>query len=131
MRDEKIVFTSNNTPAVEFAKARELGAIINLDDYTHIEFLERHAGLPELVSLRYNPGPLREGNAIIGRPQEAKYGFVHEKLLDGYRLLRTKGVRRFALHAMIASNELDAEYFIATARMLFGLAVQVTQRSRA
>ncbi|MCG8653989.1 MAG: diaminopimelate decarboxylase [Pirellulales bacterium] len=125
---EEIVFTSNNTPAAEFGKARELGAIINLDDLTHIDFLETNVGLPELVSLRYNPGPLREGNAIIGRPEEAKYGFAGEQLFAGYRLLKSKGVQRFGLHAMIASNELDAEYFVETARMLFELALQLARQ---
>lgn len=125
---EDIVFTSNDTPAKEFAKARELGAVINLDDISHIEYLETHVGLPELLSFRYNPGPLREGNAIIGRPEEAKYGFAREQLLEGYRLLKEKGVRRFGLHAMVASNELVADYFVETARMLFELAAEVARQ---
>src|SRR5690242_18157330 len=70
---EEIILTSNDTPADEFRKARALGAIINLDDLGHQEFLERHAGLPELLSFRYNPGPLRQGNAIIGYPEQAKF----------------------------------------------------------
>ena len=75
MSGEEIMFTSNDTPAEEFIKARELGAMINLDDISHIEYLEKHAGLPELISFRYNPGALKEGNLIIGHPEEAKYGF--------------------------------------------------------
>ena len=119
------MFTSNDTPAEEFRKARELGAIINLDDISHIPFLAEQAGLPELLCLRYNPGPLREGNAIIGKPEEAKYGFTREQLFEGYRILRDKGVKRFGLHTMVASNELNPQYFVDTARMLFDLVVEL------
>ncbi|MFT5525145.1 MAG: diaminopimelate decarboxylase [Pirellulaceae bacterium] len=125
---ENIVFTSNNTPAYEYAKAHELGAIINLDDITHIEYLEKNVGLPELVSFRYNPGPLREGNAIIGKPEEAKYGFALDQLFEGYRMLKEKGVKRFGLHAMVASNELDATYFVETAKMLFKIAADLAEK---
>ena len=118
---EEIIFTSNDTPAYEYQKAMELGAIINLDDITHIDFLEQCAGLPELVCCRYNPGALKEGNAIIGHPEEAKYGFTRDQLFEGYRILRDKGVKRFGLHTMVASNELDATYFIETAHLLFDL----------
>jgi diaminopimelate decarboxylase len=124
---EEIMFTSNDTPAGEYAKARELGAIVNLDDITHIEYLERHVGLPELLCFRYNPGPLREGNAIIGSPEQAKYGFTREQLFEGYRLARGKGVRRFGLHTMVASNELNPEFFVETARMVFELAVELAE----
>ncbi len=124
---EEIVFTSNDTPAEEFVEAHRLGALINLDDISHIEFLERALGgrLPEFLCFRYNPGPLKAGNAIIGKPEEAKYGFTREQILEGYRLLRDKGVKRFALHTMVASNELDPDYFVETAQMLFDLAVEV------
>lgn len=122
---ENIMFTSNDTPAEEFIKAKELGAIINLDDISHIEFLEKTAGLPELVCCRYNPGPLREGNAIIGRPEEAKFGFTKKQILQGYSLLKQKGVKRFGLHTMIASNELNDAYFTETAVMLFDLALEI------
>ncbi|PKL37845.1 MAG: diaminopimelate decarboxylase [Spirochaetae bacterium HGW-Spirochaetae-1] len=124
---EMIMFTSNDTPADEFVKALELGAIINLDDITHISFLEKHAGLPEIGCFRYNPGPLRGGNAIIGTPEEAKYGFTREQLFEGYRILRDKGVQRFGLHTMIASNELDNRYFVDTARMLFDLVHDISK----
>lgn len=123
--NEEIMFSSNNTPAQEFQKARELGAIINLDDLSHIPFLEKNAGIPEVVCLRYNPGPLRAGNAIIGNPQEAKYGFTRDQIHQGYRLLSAKGASRFGLHTMVASNELNYQYFIDTAVMLFELAVEV------
>ena len=123
---EEIMFTSNNTPAEEFVKAKALGAVINLDDITHIPFLEACAGLPELVCFRYNPGPLKGGNAIIGRPEEAKYGFTRGQLADGYRMLKEKGVRRFGLHTMVASNELNPQYFIDTAEILFRLVAELS-----
>jgi diaminopimelate decarboxylase len=124
---ENIMFSSNDTPAEEFIKARELGAIINLDDLSHIEFLEESAGLPEIVCCRYNPGPLKEGNAIIGNPEEAKYGFTREQLFTGYRMMKEKGVKRFGLHTMVASNELDPAYFIETAKILFELIAELSK----
>jgi len=123
---EDIIFTSNDTPAYEYRKAKELGAIINLDDITHIQYLEDEVGLPELVCCRYNPGPLKGGNAIIGHPEEAKYGFTREQLFEGYRILRDKGVKRFGLHTMVASNELEGSYFIETAHLLFELVGELT-----
>jgi diaminopimelate decarboxylase len=122
---ENIFFSSNDTPAAEYRKARELGAIINLDDITHIPFLEKEAGLPEVISFRYNPGPLRGGNHIIGHPEEAKYGFTRPQLFEGYRILKEKGVTRFGLHTMVASNELDPDYFVDTADMLFNLVAEI------
>ncbi|MFA5280727.1 MAG: hypothetical protein WC345_10615, partial [Smithellaceae bacterium] len=85
---EDIMFSSNDTPAAEFVQARKLKATINLDDITHIDFLEKHAGLPDLICCRYNPGPLKKGNVIIGHPEEAKYGFTREQLFEGYRICR-------------------------------------------
>jgi diaminopimelate decarboxylase len=127
MRGEEIMFTSNDTPAEEFKKAAELGAIINLDDIKHIEYLEKHAGLPELICLRYNPGALKEGNIIIGNPQESKYGFTREQLFEGYQMLKKKGVKRFGIHTMVASNELDADYFVETAGIVFELIVEISK----
>jgi Diaminopimelate decarboxylase len=127
LRGEEIMFTSNDTPAEEYIKARELGAIINLDDISHIPFLETHAGLPDLVCFRYNPGALKDGNVIIGQPEEAKYGFTREQLFEGYKILKDKGVTRFGLHTMVASNELDPNYFIETAEILFELIVEISQ----
>jgi diaminopimelate decarboxylase len=123
---ERIMFTSNDTPSEEYVKAKQLGAIINLDDIAHIPFLEKHAGLPSLISLRYNPGRLREGNTIIGKPEEAKYGFTREQLFKGYETLRDRGVKRFGLHAMIVSNELNVDYHVETARLLFDLVAEIT-----
>lgn len=122
---QEVMFTSNNTLAKEYGKAREMGATINLDDITHIDYLQQHVGLPEWISLRYNPGPLRTGNAIIGQPQEAKYGFTRDQVFEGLHMLRDRGVKRFGLHTMVASNELDYTFFVETARMLFELAQEV------
>lgn len=127
LRGEEIMFTSNDTPAEEYIKARKLGAIINLDDISHIKYLETHAGLPELVCFRYNPGALKDGNVIIGQPEEAKYGFTREQLFEGYKILKDKGITRFGLHTMVASNELDPNYFIETAEILFELIVEISQ----
>ena len=129
IKGEDAMFTSNETPAKEYGAAKKMGAVINLDDLTHIEFLEKTAGLPELVSLRYNPGPLKKGNAIIGKPEEAKYGLTREQIIRGFGLLKKKGVRRFSLHTMVASNELSIPYHIETARMLFELAVEVQDQA--
>lgn len=122
---ENIMFTSNDTPAVEYQKAMELGAIINLDDITHIDFLEKHAGMPEMISFRYNPGPLREGNEIIGTPEEAKYGLTREQLFEAYKIMKDKGVKRFGLHTMIVSNELNVDYFLETVQMMFDLILEI------
>ena len=124
---EHIMFTSNETPAYEYQKARELGAVINLDDFTHIEFLQNTVGLPELICFRLNPGPLRqsEGNAIIGNPEESKYGLNMEQLIEGYRVVKEAGVQRFGLHTMVVSNELNSSAFVETARMLLSLATRL------
>jgi len=122
---EDLMFTSNNTLAHEYRKAIELGAIINLDDLSHIDYLRENTGLPELLCFRYNPGSAREGNVIIGRPEEAKYGFTEQQLFEGYKLLRDAGVKRFGLHTMVASNELNGSFFTETARMLFDLALRL------
>ncbi len=127
LRGEQIMFTSNDTPAVEYVEAKRLGAIINLDDIGHIPFLQKHAGMPDLICFRYNPGPLKGGNAIIGTPEQAKYGFTREQLFEGYRMARQLGAKRFGLHAMIASNELSLEYHWDTARMLFDLVADLTR----
>ena len=127
---ESIMFTSNDTPAEEFQKAYALGAIINLDDITHLDFLEKSLGgkLPELLCCRWNPGPLKGGNAIIGKPEEAKYGFTTDQLYTAYAQMKAKGVRRFGLHTMVASNELDPQYIIDTATLLFDLVVDISQK---
>jgi diaminopimelate decarboxylase len=123
-----IMFSSNDTPANEFIKARELNAIINLDDISHIPFLEKNGGIPEIISVRYNPGPLRDGSFIMGSPENAKYGFTRDQVFDGFSVLRQKGVRKFGVHTFIASNELNQDYFVDTADMLFDLAIEVKQK---
>ena len=128
---EKIVFTSNDTPANEFQKAFELGALINLDDLSHLDFLRKVLGgkLPKRLSFRYNPGPLKQGNAIIGKPEEAKYGLTREQLFDAYKTAAELGVETFSLHTMVASNELNPEYFVETARLLFQLVTEIRTRT--
>lgn len=129
IKGESIMFTSNDTPAHEFVKARQLGAVINLDDITHIDFLEKHAGIPEMISFRYNPGPLQKSsNTIIGTPEEAKYGLTHDQLLEAYRIAKEKGAKRFGLHTMVISNELNPDCFIATAQMIFNLVVEIKNK---
>ncbi len=125
MSGDEIMFTANDTPAEEYIRAKQLGAVINLDDISHISFLEKNAGLPELLCFRYNPGSLKEGNMIIGHPEEAKYGFTREQLFEGYKIAKSKGVKRFGLHTMVASNELDPNYFIETAEILFEVIVDI------
>jgi len=122
---EDIMFTSNDTPDEEFKAAYDLEAVINLDDVTHIDALLRSARMPELISFRYNPGPDRTGNAIIGNPVEAKYGVTTDQLAGCYRRARDLGATRFALHTMVASNELDGTYIVETARMLFSQAIRL------
>lgn len=127
---ERVIFTSNETPAEEFQLAYKQGNIINLDDITHIEFLRASLGgkFPELICFRYNPGPLKEGNAIIGKPEEAKYGLTREQIFEAYKKSRDFGAKRFGLHTMVASNELNPDYFVDTAKMLFELAVELKEK---
>lgn len=127
--EENIMFTSNDTPAVEYQKARELWAIINLDDISHIEYLEKHAGIPEMISFRYNPGSLRAGgNSIIGNPEDSKYGLTKDQLFRAYEIVRAKGATRFGLHTMVVSNELNPDYYIETAHMIFDLALELKEK---
>ena len=125
---EEIMLTSNDTPYDEFQKAIELGAVINLDDITHLDYMAEHAGLPEVLSFRYNPGNLVEGNEIIGRPIEAKYGLTRTQLFEGYQRAREMGVKRFGLHTMVISAELRTEAFLLTARIMFELAAELKAR---
>ena len=125
---EEILLTSNDTPYDEFQKAIALGAIINLDDITHLDYMAKHAGLPEVLSFRYNPGDLIEGNDIIGKPMEAKYGLTREQIFEGYRRAREMGVKRFGLHTMVISAELRTEAFLLTARIMFELAAELKAR---
>ncbi len=129
LRGDDICFTSNDTPICEYTKALELGAVLNLDDITHINFIEQGAQLPQTISFRYNPGSLRGGgNTIIGYPEEAKYGLTREHLFSAIRQCQAKGVKHFGLHTMIVSNELNGDYFVDTAKMMFELAVEIKQK---
>jgi len=126
---DQIMFTSNDTPDYEYKKAVELGAIINFDDISHLKYFEENVGvLPELVCFRYNPGSAKEGNLIIGHPEEAKYGFTRDQLIEGYRYCKERGVKRFGLHTMVASNELDYSYFIETAEILFTEVLAISKK---
>ena len=128
IRGEKIMLTSNDTPAEEFQKARELGAIINLDDISHIDYLEKCAGFPDCLSFRFNPGSVVRGNDIIGQPEEAKYGLTHDQLISAYRIASSRGVKRFGLHCMIISNELNPDSFVETARLMFKTAAEIYEK---
>lgn len=119
---DKIVFTSNDTPDEEFKAAYDMGAILNLDDISHIDAVLSSCGcLPKTLCFRYNPGPERTGNAIIGNPVEAKYGLTKVQLVEAYKRAKSLGVETFGLHTMVASNELDPSYIVETARMIFSL----------
>lgn len=125
---EEIMFTSNNTPVKEYAKAKDLNAVTNLDDLSHVEFLHKELGLPEFISFRFNPGPARSGNVLIGEPHEAKFGTTTSQLLEGYRKCQELGVKRFGLHAMVVSNCLKVDQLVDTARMLFTLVATVKEK---
>jgi diaminopimelate decarboxylase len=126
-KGEEIMFTSNNTPAIEYQRARDLGAIINLDDITHLSYLQREVGLPELLSFRLNPGDLLGGSEIIGKPKEAKFGLTVGQLFEAYRAAKSQGVKRFGLHTMPISNELDRTYFVRTVELLLDIVLQAHQ----
>lgn len=129
IRGEDIMFSSNDTPAEEFQFANELGAIINLDDITHIDFLEQTLGkIPETISCRYNPGGVYEvSNGIMDNPGDAKYGFTKEQLLEGYKILKEKGAKRFGIHSFLVSNTVTNDYYPALAKTLFELAVEIKE----
>ena len=129
MTGEQVMFTSNETPEKEYVYANLMGATINLDDITHIDFLDKAlGGIPELICFRYNPGPLKEGNALIGRPEEAKYGLTRAQLFEAYAEAKKRGAKRFGLHTMVASNELNPDYFVETAVILFELVVELKEK---
>lgn len=127
-----IMFSSNATPAEDFIKARELNAIINLDDFTHIAFLEKVAGLPKRICCRYNPGGVYEvSNGIMDNPGDAKYGMTKEQLIEGYKILMDKGVEEFGIHSFLCSNTVTNDYYPMLARTLFELAVEVKEKTGA
>lgn len=127
-----VMFSSNDTPAAEFELASEMGAIINLDDVTHIDFLQAHGGIPSTICCRFNPGgEFMLGNTIMGNPGDAKYGFTRDQLVEGFRKLRALGAERFGLHAFLASNTTDADYYPTLAKRLFRLAVELRDETGA
>lgn len=125
-----IMFSSNDTPAEEYEYCAKVGGIINLDDITHIEFVERILGkLPETMSCRYNPGGVFQmSNGIMDNPGDAKYGFTTEQLFEGYKILKDKGVKHFGLHAFLASNTVTNEYYPQLAKQLFEMAVRIKEQ---
>ena len=135
---EQIMFSSNDTPAEEFELAARLGATINLDDFTHIAFLEKTIGyIPETISCRFNPGGVfqlgesEEGFQVMDSPGDAKYGFTRDQLFEGFRILKAKGAKRFGLHAFLASNTISNDYYPALAGQLFQLAVELERETGA
>ncbi|NLI57601.1 MAG: diaminopimelate decarboxylase [Clostridium sp.] len=129
---DKIMFSSNVTPKEDFVYAKKLNSIINLDDITHIDFLEETAGIPETISCRFNPGgDFVIDNAIMDSPGEAKYGFTLEQLKQGFKKLMKKGVKHFGIHAFLASNTVANEYYPALAKILFKTAVEVGEETGA
>lgn len=133
VKGEDIMFSSNDTPAEEFEYAAKIGAIINLDDYTHIDFLEKTIGyIPETISCRFNPGGIFQiSNDIMDNPGDAKYGMTEEQLFDAYRVLQQKGAKRFGIHAFLASNTVTNEYYPMLAKVLFELAVRLKKETGA
>ena len=130
---EDIMFSSNETPAEEYAYAAKLGAIINLDDITHIDYLETVLGkLPETISCRYNPGGVfTMSNGIMDNPGDSKYGFTQEQMFEGFRILKEKGVKNFGIHAFLASNTVTNEYYPTLAGQLFEMAVRLKEETGA
>lgn len=129
---DDIMFSSNVTPREDFELASELDSIINLDDITHIEFLEEIAGIPETISCRYNPGNnFKSDNDIMDNPAEAKYGLTYEQLVEGFNILQNKGAKHFGIHAFLASNTVANEYYPALAKILFETAVKLNQETGA
>lgn len=130
---DDVMFSSNDTPASEFKYANDMGAIINLDDITHIEVLEKTLGkLPKKLSCRYNPGGLfKISNSIMDNPGDAKYGMTTEQLFEAFRILKEKGVEEFGIHAFLASNTVTNEYYPTLAKVLFEVAVRLKNETGA
>ena len=128
---DDIMFSSNDTPAEEFQYARKVNAIINLDDITHIDFLEKVTGsLPKKISCRYNPGGyFKMSNGIMDNPGDAKYGMTTEQLFEAYRILKEKGCEEFGMHAFLASNTVTNEYYPMLAKVLFETAVKIKEET--
>lgn len=128
---EQIMFSSNDTPAEEFVFAERIGAIINLDDFTHIDFLEKALGhIPETICCRYNPGGyFAMGTHIMDNPGDAKYGFTKDQIIEGFKILKEKGAKHFGVHAFLASNTVTNDYYPELARQLFELVVELKEKT--
>ena len=134
MSGEEIMFSSNDTPAEEFTYAAKIGAIINLDDITHIDFCEEACGgkLPETMSCRYNPGGVfKLSNGIMDNPGDAKYGMTKDQIIEAYKILKSKGVKKFGIHAFLASNTTTNDYYADLAGQLFDLAIELRDKTGA
>lgn len=129
-KGEDIMFSSNDTPPEEFEYASKIGATINLDDFTHIEILDKLVGIPETISCRFNPGGyFRIANSIMDNPGDAKYGFTKEQIIEGFKILKAKGAKRFGIHSFLASNTMTNDYYPELARILFELAVEIRDKT--
>ena len=130
-----VIFSSNDTPALDMRKARDMGVYINLDDATMVEFLERVAGVPENIFCRYNPGGTfslgesEEGFQVMDKPGDAKYGMTEEQMIDSYKKLMAKGAKNFGIHAFLASNTLSNAYYPTLAGILFQTAVELREET--
>jgi diaminopimelate decarboxylase len=132
LKEHQIMFSSNETPVEDMQLAKKMGVIINLDDITHIEFLEKVAGIPDTVCCRYNPGGhFAIANNIMDNPGDAKYGMTRAQLTEAYRILLQKGVKHFGMHAFLASNTVTNDYYPELARILFKVAVELHQETGA
>ena len=126
----EIMFSSNDTPAGEFTLAKKLGAIINLDDITLIDFLEQECGIPEVICCRYNPGGVYTvSNGIMDNPGDAKYGMTKDQLFEAFRILKSKGVKEFGIHSFLVSNTVTNDYYPMLAKTLFELAVEAKEKT--
>ena len=131
VKGQDIMFSSNDTPAEDYVLAEKLGAIINLDDFTHIDFLEKTIGyIPETISCRYNPGGLfKISNDIMDNPGDAKYGMTTEQLFEAFKVLKSKGAKEFGIHAFLASNTVTNDYYPMLAKVLFEQAVKLQKET--
>ena len=131
-KGEEIMFSSNATPDEDFRLAYKMGVLINLDDFTHIDVLDMLTGIPETISCRYNPGGefKTDGSPnVMDTPKDAKYGFTHDQLIEGYRILKEKGAKKFGMHAFLASNTLTNDYYPTLAGILFRTAVEIKEKT--
>lgn len=129
-KEGEIMFSSNATPAKEFVKAKEIGAYINLDDLTHVDFLEKTSGIPETICCRYNPGGVFQlGTDIMDNPGDAKYGMTKDQIIEAFNRLKNMGAKSFGIHSFLASNTVSNEYYPTLAKILFELAVELKEKT--